>query len=299
MNSLDRLLPGKCPEMMALKRAADLVSATDATVLILGESGSGKERLAQALHQRGPRREQPFVALAGSTLADHPRRLLDAHGGTLFLDEVADLPMSIQPRLLRFLECGEFHPPGADAPVRLNARVIAASRHDLVAEVAQGRLRGELFYRLNVVPLTLPPLRQRDGDIDLLTDRFLAELAAHYQQPLPRLTGKAREVLRKHPWPGNLRELRNMCERLVILQAGRPVGPENLPTDVTNAPRTPPGVASLPFALPEGGLDWDEMERSLILQALERCQGNRSRAARFLGLTRDTLLYRIGKHALG
>ncbi len=307
---------GESPELQATLRAARLVAAAEVSVLIQGESGTGKELLARSIHAWSRRAAGPLVpvncaalpeglaesalfghrrgAFTGAT-ADHEGHVCAAEGGTLLLDEVAELPLALQPKLLRFLESGECQPVGASRPRRADVRVIAASHRDLWAEVEAGRLRRDLYYRLNVVPLELPPLRRRCGDVPLLLDAFTARLAARHGLEPPRLLPAARRRLEAYHWPGNVRELRNLCERLVVLFPGRQVDVPNLPREIREEGA---GAGATGFELPEGGLRMDELEAALIRQALDKTGGNRSRAARLLGLSRDTLLYRIRKYAI-
>jgi DNA-binding NtrC family response regulator len=216
-----------------------------------------------------------------------------ADGGTLFLDEINSLPVSIQAKLLRFIESGECLAVGDTEPYKVNVRVIAASNSDLNQQVAEGTFRRDLYFRLNVVPLHLPPLAQRTGDIELLIKHFMKLFEHEHQMPAPRFSNKALKALKTYQWPGNIRELRNLCERLCILLAGKVIEPENLPAEFNAvSPRQGSGT----FTLPTTGLDLESLEASLIQQALELTEGNRSKSARLLGLTRDTLLYRMQKH---
>ncbi len=312
---LEQML-GESPAFRAVLRAAAITAVTDATTLIQGESGTGKELLARAIHQQSRRAAGPFVTincaalpenLAESELFGHRRgaftgatadqrgRIQAAHGGTLFLDEVGELPLGIQAKLLRFLEGGEVQPVGQPRPERVDVRVVAATNRDLFAEVQAGRFREDLFYRLNVVPLLLPPLRERGRDLELLVQRLTARLAMSHRLDAPRYSLGALEALQRYRWPGNVRELRNVCERMVILFPGRTIQAENLPGEIRHSQ---PGVQEGDFVLPEAGVHLDSLERDLIRQALERTHGNQSRAARLLGLTRGTLIYRMKKYAI-
>ena len=315
MNSLNRNLLGESPEFSALLRSAQVVAATDVTVLVLGESGTGKERLAESIHAHSNRREGTFVAincaalpetLAESELFGHRKgaftgavnhnsgRIRAAHGGTLFLDEVGELPLSIQAKLLRFLESGEVQGVGETASERVDVRIVAATHRDLYTLVQEGRFREDLYYRLNVVPLELPALRERTGDVRLLLKHLSRSLAAQHGLETPRFSRKTLEALEQYRWPGNVRELRNFCERMVVLFGGRTVEPGNLPREMREPAQETGGL----FQLPEGGIRLDELEQQMIRQALSKTRGNRSRAARLLGLTRDTLLYRLKKYAI-
>ncbi len=318
MNAFDTLLLGNSPEFRSVIRSAQIAAATDVSVLILGESGTGKELLAQALHQESARSKAPFIAincaalpeqLAESELFGHrkgaftgatgnsPGRIRAATEGTLFLDEIAELPLSIQAKLLRFLESGECQSLGDTSPSTVNVRIVAATHRDLYQMVQEGRFRADLYYRLNVVPLELPPLRRRRGDVGLLLQALGEQLSQKHGLPAPSFTGRAQTKLETHSWPGNIRELRNFCERILILNADSEIDLEHLPADMFASP----GISHNDegFTLPDEGIQLEELEQEMIKQALDRTHGNRSRAARLLGLTRDTLLYRIKKYALG
>ncbi len=317
MNAFDTLLLGKAPEFLSVIRSAQIAAATDVSVLILGESGTGKELLAQALHQESARTTAPFIAincaalpeqLAESELFGHRKgaftgatgnnsgRIRAAAGGTLFLDEIAELPLTIQAKMLRFLESGECQSLGETSTSTVDVRIIAATHRDLYQMVQEGRFRADLYYRLNVVPLELPPLRRRRGDVGLLLQALGEQLAQKHGLPAPRFSNRALTRLEGHSWPGNIRELRNFCERMLILNADREIDLEQLPADLHG---TAVRSNDEGFTLPDEGIQLDELEQEMIKQALDRTHGNRSRAARLLGLTRDTLLYRIKKYALG
>jgi transcriptional regulator with PAS, ATPase and Fis domain len=305
------------PVFEAVLRSVQIVAATEATALILGESGTGKELIARALHEGSGRRTRPYVAvncatfsesLAESQLFGHKRGaftgaqvdydglIRSADGGTLFLDEIAELSLPVQAKLLRFLETGEVLGLGESQSRPVDVRLVAATHRDLAQMVEQGRFRADLFYRLQVVPIELPPLRARQGDVDWLLARFMNEFAERYTLHLPRLTSKARGVIRRHPWPGNVRELRNLAERLVILHAGKSVDVDNLPHELRAAETT--DVTIRRFDLPENGVDLEAVESDLLRQALARTGGNKSRAARLLNLSRDTFLYRLKKFSI-
>lgn len=306
-------LIGHSPVFRQLLNTAQLVAATRATVLICGESGSGKENLARFLHSHSPLASRPFVAvncanlpenLVESELFGHRRgafsnAIVDrdglvraAHNGTLFLDEIGELPLAAQAKMLRFLENGEILPLGYDQPIKANVRVIAATNCDLEKMVKIGRFRADLFYRLQVVPMEVPPLRERAGDIGLLIEHFVEIAAQQHSLQAVSFSPDAMKVLKAYSWPGNVRELKNLCERLTILcnfQRGS-LGVENLPLNIRGGQRTAP-VA--PAATP---LNLEQTERDLILQALEQTRGNRTRAAKLLGISRYTLLYRMKKY---
>ncbi|MEN8259396.1 MAG: sigma-54 dependent transcriptional regulator [Pseudomonadota bacterium] len=315
MNSFNALI-GQSPNFESLLRSARMVAGTDVTVLIAGETGTGKEVLAKAIQSSSPRADKSFVSLncaalpegiVESELFGHRKGAFTgaiankiglfqaADGGTLFLDEIDSLPLPIQAKLLRFLEGGECQPVGETRTFRLDVRIIAASNADLQKKIASGEFRQDLFYRLNVVPLELPPLRNRRSDIEHLLTNFIETFAAEYKLAPPRLSKAALKQLHTYAWPGNIRELRNVCERLSILMPGKTIEPENLPLEVGRVP-TPNRANG--FTLPEMGLNLEALEVDLIHQALNRTNGNRSKSARLLGISRDTLLYRIQKHGI-
>lgn len=308
---------GQSPALDALIRSARLVACTDVTVLLKGETGTGKEILANAIQKQSSRANKVFItlncaalpeSLIESELFGHKKGaftgaiantqglLAAADGGTLFLDEVNSLPLTIQAKLLRFLESGECLSVGDVTPYKVDVRVIAATNTDILQQIDAGEFRRDLYYRLNVVPLELPPLSQRTEDIELLIKHFLTVFAESYGIVPPKFSKAALKVLNAHSWQGNVRELRNLCERLSILLAGRTIEPENLPLEFTRKQTTT--TKALQFTLPETGLQLDALEANLIHQALNRTQGNRSKSARLLGLSRDTLIYRMQKHGV-
>jgi DNA-binding NtrC family response regulator len=310
---------GQAPEFQSILRAMRIVSATEATVLVTGESGTGKELLARALYENSRRRDKPFVTvncaalpvqLAESELFGHRRgaftgasadgvgKMQAANGGTLFLDEIGELPLPVQAKLLRFLETGECQSVGQPLSQRVDVRIIAATNRDLSLAVKEGTFRSDLFYRLYVVPLELPPLRERSGDIPLLMKGLTEGLANQYGLQPPRYSKASMKVLNHYSWPGNVRELKNFCERMLILFSGRFIEPTNLPAEFQQLQRAPLATVSNGFELPDQGICMEELEVSLIEQALNKTAGNRSRAARLLGLSRDTLLYRMKKYAI-
>lgn len=307
---------GQSPALEALIRSARVVAATDVTVLIKGETGTGKEVLATAIQKDSPRADKPFVTLNCAALpeglveseifghkkgaftgaiADKQGLFQAADGGTLFLDEINSLPLSIQSKLLRFLESGECLPVGGTKPYKVNVRIIAATNSDLDTLIETGEFRNDLYFRLNVVPLELPALHQRREDIEILTRHFFAHFSAAHSLEMPTLSRQTLKALRSYKWPGNIRELRNLCERLCILLSGRLIEPENLPREFS---RSVSATAGSEFILPEFGVQLDALEADMIYQALVRTKGNRSKSARLLGISRDTLLYRIQKHGL-
>ena len=316
MTILKQRIIGESPEFQATLRAAAITAATDVTILIQGESGSGKELLAHEIHHQSRRHAAEFVTincaalpenLAESELFGHRKgaftgaigdqlgRVQAANGGTLFLDEVGELPLSIQAKVLRFLESGECQPVGQPRIESVDVRIIAATNRDLYAAVQAGTFREDLYYRLNVVPLELPPLRERGKDIELLINRLTSLLAIQHCLDAPRYSMAALEMMLAYAWPGNVRELRNMCERLLVLFSGKTIQPENLPAELRHKDDR---KNSNNFVLPERGIHLENLEVSMIQQALDKTRGNQSKAARLLGLTRGTLIYRMKKYAL-
>ncbi|WP_026154985.1 sigma-54 interaction domain-containing protein [Thiolinea disciformis] len=302
----------RSPLMEAVLRSAQLIACTEASVLIKGESGTGKELVARAMHAASLRAKRPFITVNCAALPEHlAESLLFGHRkgaftgadqnqvglmgaadhGTLFLDEVGELPLNLQAKLLRFLESGEVLPLGETRPRQLNVRVFAATHRDLYQMAQQGQFRADLFYRLHIVPVDLPPLRERKEDIELLAKYFLATFAKQHQLIPASLAKDAKQVLQKYPWRGNVRELRNICERLSILLAGTEIGAANLPLEIRST-TTP---LSSVFQLPEQGICLDSLEEDLLRQALERSQHNKTHAARLLGISRDALNYRLRK----
>jgi DNA-binding NtrC family response regulator len=294
--SSQRLI-GASPELRRVLSAARIVAATEVNVLIVGESGTGKQLLAHEIHRLGSHAARACVTVACAGLSEEGlQEHLDAgtpgKPGTLILTEVADLSADGQALLLRHLAAWE----ATHSPSRRWARVIATTSRDLAAEVGLGAFRRDLYYHLCIVPLELPPLRDRPGDIPLLLEGLGSQAARTHGQRPPRYTVMALRLLRRYTWPGNLRELRNLCERMAILSPGREVAPEDLPLEIRrgDAPRgNAPG-----FQLPSTGINLNDLEAELIRQALALAAGNKSRAARLLGLTRDTLLYRMEKHLI-
>ena len=302
-------LIGHAPCMQQLFQRINRISASHATVLISGESGTGKELAARALHQLSGRKG-PFIAINCGAI---PEQLAEAelfgaekgaytgahqskagkfeaaNGGTLFLDEVAELPAALQAKLLRLLQEGKVTRLGSHQEISLDVRLIAASHQDLALAVQEGRFREDLFYRLNVVPLHMPALRERREDIPRLIQHFLQKSQQRYQLPAAELSKTALRQLMDYPWPGNVRELANRIERFVLLADER-----ELLADLNTA-----ATVSSGFVLPAEGLNWQQHERDCLLQALSRSNGNRARAAKLLQLPYKAFLYRLEKYQLG
>jgi DNA-binding NtrC family response regulator len=297
--------------MQDVFRVVHKVASSNSTVLIYGESGTGKELVARALHQQSDRRERPFYAVNVAAL---PESILEAElfghekgaftgadarkvglfeqasGSTLFLDEVGDLKRDLQVKLLRTLQEREIMRVGGNERIRVDVRIIAATNQSLEQAVREGRFREDLYYRLNVIPIVLPPLRERRPDIPLLVEHFLQKYSAGRPR---RVSDRALKALVEYDWPGNVRELEAVIERALLLGEEDEILPEDLPASVRAGISGPRGP--LAFDIPDSGIDLDGLERSLVLKALEKAEGNVSRAARLLGLTRRTLQYRLEK----
>lgn len=300
---------GQSPAITHIQRLLPMIALSDASVLISGETGTGKELVAQTLHQLSHRKDKALITINCAALpmqdaevdlfgrADangaiiETGRLLAAEKGTVFLDEVDALPLALQAKVLRFLEAGECQLPGSHKLHIIDARIIAATSADLPAQVKAGQFRADLYYRLQVVPIELPPLRQRKDDIGLLGSHFARQFARG-NAPL-RFDKTLLQQLQKYSWPGNVRELSNLCQRLSLLSPGKLLRSDDLPAEM-QAPVSQGAV----FKLPEDGVDLAQLELDLIEQALEKSAGNRSKAARLLGISRDTLLYRMQKYGL-
>jgi two-component system response regulator HydG len=293
------------------------VAPTDATVLVLGESGTGKELVARAVHDGSPRREKPFVSvscaaipegLLESELFGHEkgsftgaiRRKLGrfelAHEGTLFLDEVGELPPSVQVKLLRVLQERRFERVGGEETVEVDVRLVSATNRDLAAMVRAGRFREDLYYRLDVVPILLPPLRERPGDVEELARHFLARAAPRLGRVVKGFTPDALEVLRRHRWPGNVRELENVVEQALVFAEGELVTPAELPEALRRAPPAP----AVPVPTGDRSLTdvLEDLERQLILAAYEKAKGVKAETARLLGIKPSALYYKLEKYGI-
>ena len=309
-------LIGRSPVLESLIRSARLVAASDATVMIKGETGTGKEILASAIQKESPRANKPFItlncaalpeSLVESELFGHKKGaftgaisdklglLQAADGGTLFLDEINSLSLAIQAKLLRFLESGECLMIGDTKPSVVNVRIIVATNQELTQQIKTREFRQDLFFRLNVIPLAIPSLKERNEDIEILAKHFFAAFAKTHGLPVSSFSKQSLKLLRTYTWPGNIRELRNLCERLSILLAGKCIEPENLPAQLTRPVRV---MGSSNFTLPLNGVHLDSLEADLIHQALIRTKGNQSKTACLLGISRHALLYRLQKHGL-
>lgn len=328
----DMPLHGRSPQMQEVYRTIARVVGNDLNILVLGESGTGKELVAEAIHNLGPRRNHPFVAI---NMAAIPRELIEAElfgyekgaftgalarsagkfeqaeGGTLFLDEIGDMPMEAQTRLLRVLQSGEVTTVGGTRPVRVNVRIIAATNKDLPALIAEGRFREDLFYRLNVVPIRLPALRERTGDIPLLARHFL-DLAAQHGLPRKTLSDEAAALLELHDWPGNVRELQNLMQRLTVLTRDKEINADHVREVLAISGAAAHGVRMMgaselrdavsrwardQLAVGKNTANTDDLHEQLLAvvepvllgETLAALDGNQIRAAATLGMNRNTL----------
>lgn len=306
---------GRSPVLESVIRAAQMVAVTDVPVLIEGDTGTGKELMAHALHLASNRAEQPLVvvncaalpadivestlfghvtgAFTGAT-SDREGYVQRAHGGTLFLDEIGELPLTMQAKILRFVELGECQRVGTTDIEKVDVRIIAATHRNLLDMIKQGHFRHDLFYRLSVVTLRLPSLHERRSDIPELAEHFLKIIAERNNNPPCRFSNDAIRQLKHYAWPGNIRELKNVCEHVSALLPGETIEKDNLPQDVIES-RAHTGIG---YTLPEEGIDMESLEIDLIRQALAYTEGNKSRAAKLLGLSRDAFLYRLKKYDL-
>jgi DNA-binding NtrC family response regulator len=308
---------GNSPAFKAVVNRVAIVAPTDSTVLILGETGTGKELVARAIHARSQRSSQPMVSvncaaiqpsLIASELFGHEKgsftgalhqrlgRFELADGGTIFLDEIGDLPSETQIALLRVLQEREFERVGGNQSIRVDVRVIAATNRNLKAAIAAGTFRSDLFYRLSVLPIHLPPLRERRADIPLLVEHFLRAHASKAGRQIRGMDEKTLEMLQAYPWPGNIRELQNVIERWAIVSDS-----EEIPMDESWFPRDEPRTAAANGELaPDGTINLrahvEAVERNLIGRAMTAVGGNQSEAARRLGLSRGSLLERLKKY---
>ena len=304
-------LIGSHPSIVEVVETVRRAAQSKATVLIQGESGTGKELIARLVHCAGPRRDNPFIAvncaalsesLLESELFGHERgaftgaiarregRFELAHGGTLLLDEISEIPPALQAKLLRAIEEEEFERVGGTRTIQVDVRVVCTTNRDLGREVAEGRFREDLFYRLNVVPVVLPPLRERRDDIPALAQYFLRRFVRECDSPARRIGKAAMDMLRRAPWPGNIRELRNAVHRAVVLATGEEITPGDLPADLTTVRTRRRGSGIVV------GQSIDEMERELILRTLESTGWNKTEAARILEVTPRTLRNKLGRY---
>jgi two-component system, NtrC family, response regulator AtoC len=309
--------PALAPVFAVLRK---LEEVDPPTILIQGETGTGKNLIAKAMHSRGRRSDKIFMEIDCATLPEQlieselfghergaftdakqlKRGLFEVAGaGVVFLDEIGELPLSTQVKLLSALESRRFKRVGGVTNISLDATIIAASNRTLKEEVKAGRFREDLYFRLSVIPLFLPPLRQRKDDIPALINFFLKRLGRRTQSHVKGIDGEALTLMQQYCWPGNVRELRNVMERLTILAAGEVISPTDLPSELrylngAGSQR----LSSSDFVLPKEGIELDVLERNLLVQAMERTENNQTAAAKLLGLTRYQLRYRLEKNGL-
>jgi DNA-binding NtrC family response regulator len=307
------LLVGECESMRAVARLIEEVANSDVTVLIEGESGTGKEIVARSIHVQSTRRERPFISVNCAALAEQlleaelfghvkgaftgavankPGRFQLADGGTLFLDEIGDLSPKGQGDLLRVLEDGAFRMVGGSELIRVNVRVIAATNKKLHEAVGAGKFREDLFYRLQIVPIVMPPLRERAEDIPLLIERFFEQFTAKHKRRRKTMSAEALQLCQRFPWPGNVRQLRNVIERVVITCPGVEVGVSQLPDFLREYDRKATTFTVRP------GTPLAEVEKLLIRQTLTHLTSNREEAARALGISRRALQYKLKEYGL-
>ncbi len=310
---------GRSPPMVRLLERIETIAESDAPVLITGESGTGKELVARSLHEAGQRNSGPFVAvncaafpesLLEAELFGHERgaftgavrkregRFKAADKGTLFLDEIAEIPLPAQAKLLRVLQEGTFEPLGTNEPVRVDVRIISATHRNLKRYIAEGRFREDLYYRLNVLDIPIPPLRERRGDLPILVQHFLERFTAPGKQP-PDIGPRAWAALSEYPFPGNVRELQHAVEHAVVLARGNEVGLEQLPADIrgmANSAPSSPGAAAATESIRPLNIAAKEFEREYLLRALGAASGKKARAADLLGISRKNLWEKLRAH---
>ena len=308
------------PQMQTVLERVPDIAQSAATVLITGETGTGKDLLAEAIHSASPRQGGQFVKVNCGALpeqlleselfghvkgaftgavADKKGRIQAAHNGTLFLTEIGDLPLHLQVKLLTFLDDQQIYPVGSSEPVSVNTRVISATHRDLHQMVQDGAFREDLLFRLNVVRLHLPALRERGEDLDLLLHSFLSSLATLHNKSVAHFTQNALSLLRHYPFPGNIRELRNIVEYAVVFCRSSQITPADLPSYVVDySPQCPEDTLLQPASFPANHDTWAENERDLIIQALRRAGGKKQQAATHLGWGRSTLWRKMKQHGL-
>jgi DNA-binding NtrC family response regulator len=307
---------GQSRKMRDIFDLAFRVAQSDSTILLAGESGTGKELLAKAIHQNSGRAKKPFITIncgaiaetlveselfghrKGSftgAVADRIGKFEAANEGTVFLDEVSELEPNVQVKLLRVLQEREIDKVGDPRPRRVNVRVIAATNRNLRNLVEDRQFREDLFYRLSVIVIDLPPLRERKEDVPLLVDHFIQKSCQRQQVAPVSVSQEAVEILTKYAWPGNVRELENLMERLVVLGKGSVVLPEHFPPEFLEQK---PRIAKVALDLPDEGIDLEEVEKEILLQALQKYRWNQTHAARYLNISRKTLIYRMEKFGM-
>ena len=309
---------GHSKSLLRVLEMAARVAQHDSTVLIHGETGTGKELLARAIHYNSRRRNHSFVTINCGAI---PRDLIEAElfgyfrgaftgantnkpgkveladGGTLFLDEVGELPLESQVKLLRLIQQGEVERVGGTAPRIINVRIVAATNRNLSAMVEDGTFREDLFYRLAVVPLYLPPLRERKEDIPEIAEHLFQKAKTQHGMQNLRVAPSVIARLSAHRWPGNIRELENVVERMLVLSNGQQITDQDLPAELRAVSHSPAN-SSILLEFPEEGISLESIERELLLQALEKAGGNQTKAARYLDISRRTFIYRMEKHGI-
>ena len=313
--ALDNVI-GTSKRMRGIYDVVAKVAPTPVTVLLGGESGTGKELLAKAIHQHSPRSARPFVTINCAAIpeglleseffghkkgsftganADAKGKLEAADGGTVFLDEIGELPLAMQAKLLRVLQDGEFCRIGETTPRHADLRVIAATNRDLSKMTEDKTFREDLYFRLNVVPIKVPALRDRRDDMPLLADFFLKDAAKRYGRPEIRFDKDVFSYFKKYSWPGNIRELKNTIERMVVLSNSDLLGSEDIPEEIRRAKTA---IGNILMELPESGIDLDGIEREIVLRSLERNGWNQTAASKYLNITRSMLISRMQKYSL-
>ena len=307
---------GQSESLLALLDTASRAALSDSTILIHAETGTGKELLARAIHLNSRRRERPFITINCGAI---PRELLEselfghvkgsftgavahkmgkvemAAGGTLFLDEIGEMPGELQVKVLRLLQEGELEKVGATSPVKVDVRFVAATHRNLGAMIEDGAFREDLFYRLNVIPLEIPPLRDRLDDVPELVEHFFLRVKEKQGRPDLSLSPALLPYFQNYRWPGNVRELENVVERIVVLARGDEITVDDLPDFLR---RERPAVDTLQLELPASGVSLEGIERELLVKALERFDGNQTHAARYLDISRKALIYRMEKYKI-
>lgn len=307
---------GTSEKMRAVFDLVERVAKTNVTVLIEGESGTGKELIAKGIHVSGPRKDGPFIAINCAALpealieaelfgykkgaftgavAESKGKFEEANGGTLFLDEISSMPLQSQTRLLRVLQEQEVTRLGENVPRKVDVRIIAATNENVLELIRENAFREDLYYRLAVVPITIPPLRERREDIPILTEHFVRRSAAKHGIKTPSVAREVFGAFFDYPWMGNVRELENLVERMVVLSDSDALTLHDVPTAVKAPPRA---NGKLWFPLPSDPIDLDELECEIIRTSLERHSGNQSQTSRYLGITRSALIYRMQKYGL-
>ena len=306
---------GNSPSMQELFNVMRKAASRDINVLLRGDSGTGKELVARAIHFASPRKDEPFVPVDSAAIPeslleselfgyvkgaftgairDNKGKIRSANGGTLFLDEIGDMQTELQAKLLRMLQERVVTPLGSQVSEQVDVRVIAATHVDLETAIREGRFREDLFFRLNVLTIRIPPLRDRKDDIPILVRHFIAK--HKIDGASERMSDEVMKVLMSHDWPGNIRELENAIEHALVMADGSDIRVEHLPDRLMHPDNATPCVA---FSLPDEGLNLENVEKDLIRQALDRAGGNQSRAAQLLGISRPTLIYRMEKYGVG